>query len=116
MVASLTKRFGDLDIVEEAAAVVFAAAVLRWPADGVPSDPGGWLTTTATRKAIDRIQRENKRDDKHEQARTVSADDRPTARCQQPVCWALYSFPHCLTRCCAPAPSMETSMTGRSVA
>ena len=63
VVATLTRRFGDLDIAEEAAAEAFATAVERWPADGVPN-PGAWLTTTAKRKAIDRIRRENKRDDK----------------------------------------------------
>ena len=39
VVASLTKRFGDLDIAEEAAAEAFATAVERWPADGVPPTP-----------------------------------------------------------------------------
>lgn len=71
MVAALTRRFGDLDIAEEAAAEAFAVAVERWPADGVPPNPGGWLTITANRKAIDRIRRENKRDDKHQEARLV---------------------------------------------
>ena len=51
VVASLTRRFGDLDIAEEAAAEAFATAVQRWPADGVPPNPGAWLTTTANRKA-----------------------------------------------------------------
>jgi RNA polymerase sigma-70 factor, ECF subfamily len=64
VVAALTRRFGDLDIAEEAAAEAFATAVGRWPADGVPPNPGAWLTTTANRKAIDRIRRENKRSDK----------------------------------------------------
>ncbi|EWM13611.1 RNA polymerase sigma-70 factor [Kutzneria sp. 744] len=75
VVAALTRRFGDLDIAEEAAAEAFATAVERWPADGVPPNPGAWLTTTANRKAIDRIRRENKRDDKHKEARMVSDDD-----------------------------------------
>ncbi len=71
VVAGLTRRFGDLDIAEEAAAEAFATAVGRWPTDGVPPNPGAWLTTTANRKAIDRIRRENKRDDKHQEARLV---------------------------------------------
>ena len=77
VVATLTRRFGDLDIAEEAVAEAFATAVGRWPADGVPPSPGAWLTTTAYRKAIDRIRRENKRDDKHRQAQIVSDDDPP---------------------------------------
>ena len=76
VVATLTRQFGDLDVAEEAAAEAFATAVERWPADGVPPNPGGWLTTTARRKAIDRIRRENKRDDKHEQAQMMY-DDQP---------------------------------------
>ncbi len=77
VVAALARRFGDLDIAEEAAAEAFAIAVERWPADGVPPNPGAWLTTTANHKAIDRIRRENKRDDKHKEARMVYDDDPP---------------------------------------
>ena len=75
VVASLAKRFGDLDIAEDAAAEAFATAVERWPADGIPPNPGAWLTTTANRKAIDRIRREHKRDDKHREAFMLSDDD-----------------------------------------
>jgi RNA polymerase sigma-70 factor (ECF subfamily) len=57
VVATLTKRFGDLDIAEEAAAEAFATAVARWPADGVPPNPGAWLTTTANHKAAIRRSR-----------------------------------------------------------
>jgi RNA polymerase sigma-70 factor, ECF subfamily len=64
VVAALARRFGDLDIAEEAAAEAFAAAVARWPSDGVPPNPGAWLTVTAKRIAIERIRRESKRDDK----------------------------------------------------
>ena len=74
VVASLTRRFGDLDIAEDAAAEAFATAVERWPSDGVPPNPGAWLTTTANRKAIDRIRRENKRDDKQREAQMFVDD------------------------------------------
>jgi RNA polymerase sigma-70 factor (ECF subfamily) len=77
VVAALTKRFGDLDVAEEAAAEAFATAVGRWPADGVPPNPGAWLTTTANRKAIDRIRRENKRDDRQKEAQLLYDDDPP---------------------------------------
>jgi RNA polymerase sigma-70 factor, ECF subfamily len=77
LVASLTRRFGDLDLAEEAVAEAFATAVERWPADGVPPNPGGWLTTTANRKAIDRIRRENKRDTKQQEAQLLYDDGPP---------------------------------------
>jgi RNA polymerase sigma-70 factor (ECF subfamily) len=74
VVAALARRFGDLDLAEEASAEAFATAVERWPSDGVPPNPGAWLTMTATRKAIDRVRRERKRDDKQREAQ-VSYDD-----------------------------------------
>ncbi len=75
VVAALTRRFGDLDIAEEASAEAFATAVERWPTDGLPPNPGAWLTTTATRKAIDRIRRENKRADKQKAAQLMFEGD-----------------------------------------
>src|ERR1044072_8992413 len=77
LVAPLARRLGDPDVAEEMAAEAFATAVERWPVDGVPPNPGAWLTTTANRKAIDRIRRENKRDDKHQEAQMVHDDDPP---------------------------------------
>ncbi len=76
VVATLTRQFGDLDVAEEAAAEAFATAVERWPADGVPPNPGGWLTTTARRKGLDRIRRDNQRGDKQKQAQ-MKYDDPP---------------------------------------
>jgi RNA polymerase sigma-70 factor, ECF subfamily len=103
VVASLTRRFGDLDIGEEAAAEAFATAVERWPVDGVPPNPGAWLTTTANRKAIDRIRRESKRDDKQREARMVYDDDPP-----EPVGAIDDERLRLIFTCCHPALSMES--------
>jgi len=102
VVASLTRRFGDLDIAEDAAAEAFATAVERWPADGIPPNPGGWLTTTATRKAIDRIRREKKRDDKYREALLV-IDDEPLESLGAIEDERL----RLLFTCCHPALAME---------
>ncbi|MCW2919902.1 MAG: hypothetical protein JWN52_7970 [Actinomycetia bacterium] len=101
VVAALTRRFGDLDIAEEAAAEAFTAAVERWSADGVPPNPGAWLTTTAVRKAIDRIRRENKRDDKHKEAQ-MSYDDPP-----EPLGPIDDERLRLIFTCCHPALAME---------
>jgi RNA polymerase sigma-70 factor, ECF subfamily len=103
VVASLTRRFGDLDIAEEAAAEAFATAVQRWLDDGVPANPGAWLTTTANRKAIDRIRRENKRYDKHRGAQMWYDDDPP-----EPLGAIDDERLRLIFTCCHPALAMET--------
>ncbi|MGI8700624.1 MAG: RNA polymerase sigma factor [Nocardioidaceae bacterium] len=77
VVAALTRRFGDLDIAEEMAAEAFAVAVERWPTDCVPPNPGAWITTTANRRAIDRLRRESRRDGKQKEAQMLSDDSPP---------------------------------------
>ncbi len=76
LIASLVRRFGDIDIAEEAAGEALVAALEKWPESGVPPNPGGWLTTTAGNRAIDRIRREKQRDAKH-QAALMHHDDTP---------------------------------------
>ncbi|WP_020389795.1 RNA polymerase sigma factor [Kribbella catacumbae] len=103
VVATLTRRFGDLDIAEEAAGEAFAIAVERWPADGVPPNPGGWLTTTANRKAIDRLRRETKRDDRHKEAQMLYDDNPP-----EPLGAIDDDRLRLIFTCCHPALAMET--------
>jgi RNA polymerase sigma-70 factor (ECF subfamily) len=79
VVAALARRFGDLDVAEEAAAEAFVIAVERWPVDGVPPNPGAWLTTTANRKAIDRFRREAKRAGKQLEAQMATGGGAPEA-------------------------------------
>ncbi len=103
VVAAVTRRFGDLDVAEEAAAEAFATAVERWPGDGVPPNPGGWLTTTANRMAIDRIRREHKREDKHVAALLAFDDDPP-----KPLGAIDDDRLRLIFTCCHPALAMET--------
>jgi len=58
VLANLIGFLGDFDLAEEAAQDAFAIAAERWPRDGLPDNPGAWLTTTARNRAIDRIRRE----------------------------------------------------------
>ncbi|MFF8006043.1 RNA polymerase sigma factor [Streptomyces parvus] len=58
LLASLVRRFGDLDLAEEVTSEAIEAALRHWPAEGVPARPGAWLLTTALRKAVDRLRRD----------------------------------------------------------
>jgi RNA polymerase sigma-70 factor, ECF subfamily len=58
--AALIRAFGDIDVAEDAVQEAFAVALRKWPGDGVPPNPGGWITTTARNHAIDRLRRETR--------------------------------------------------------
>ena len=58
VLASLVGFLGDIELAEDAAQEAFAAAAERWPRDGIPANPTGWLITTGRNGAIDRIRRE----------------------------------------------------------
>ncbi|MEY7971652.1 RNA polymerase sigma factor [Saccharomonospora xinjiangensis] len=58
LLAALVRRFGDLDLAEEVTSEAVEAALAKWPAHGVPPKPGAWLMTTARRKAVDRLRRD----------------------------------------------------------
>jgi RNA polymerase sigma-70 factor (ECF subfamily) len=57
VLAALIGFLGDFDLAEEAAQEAFAVAAERWPREGMPASPAGWLVTTARNRAIDRIRR-----------------------------------------------------------
>jgi RNA polymerase sigma-70 factor, ECF subfamily len=101
VVATLARRFGDLDIAEEMASEAFAIAVTRWPVDGVPPNPGAWLTTTANRKAIDRVRRESRREEKHKEAMMLSDVHELLGAIDDDRLRLVFT-------CCHPALAMET--------
>jgi RNA polymerase sigma-70 factor, ECF subfamily len=68
IVGALVRRYGDVDLAEDAVAEALEVAWQKWPVDGVPPNPGAWLTTTAHRRALDRLRRESTRTGREREA------------------------------------------------
>lgn len=109
-VATLVRHFGDIDVAEEAVQEAFAVAAEKWPAAGVPPNPGGWIVTTARNRAIDRLRRESSRDDRHAQAALVHTHDPPSEGGPVPDDRLRLIF-----TCCHPslAPASQVALTLR---
>jgi RNA polymerase sigma-70 factor, ECF subfamily len=110
-VATLVRLFGSIDIAEEAVQDAFAVALERWPATGLPPNPGAWITTTARNRAIDRLRRESSRHDRHAQAALLQADDEP----MEPVGPVSDDRLRLIFTCCHPAlaPEAQIALTLR---
>jgi RNA polymerase sigma-70 factor (ECF subfamily) len=110
-VATLVRLFGDIDIAEEAVQEAFLVATERWAATGLPPNPGGWITTTARNRAIDRLRREGSRDDRHAQAALLHERSRPPVP-EGPVSDDRLRL---IFTCCHPAlaPAAQVALTLR---
>lgn len=62
-VATLIRYFGSIDLAEDAVQEAFEVAIVRWPQDGIPPNPGAWITTTARNRGIDKLRRDRRRDE-----------------------------------------------------
>lgn len=71
IVGALVRRYGDVDLAEDAVAEALEVAWQKWPVDGVPPNPGAWLTTTAHRRALDRLRRESTRTAREKEATSM---------------------------------------------
>ncbi len=76
-VAVLVRVLGDIDLAEDSVADAFETALQRWPDEGAPPSPAGWIITTARHRAIDRLRRESAREHKHAAAAVVYAAAEP---------------------------------------
>ncbi len=104
MIATLARRLGDLDLAEDATAEALLVAAERWPTDGVPPNPGAWLTTVAGRKALDRIRREGKRDAKEAEAHLMAEQLTPDPAPGGPIDDDRLRL---VFTCCHPALALE---------
>jgi len=73
--ATLIRVLGDIDLAEDAVAEAFSIAAEQWPTRGIPPNPGGWITTTARNRAIDRLRRESTRAERQTAAHRLHTDD-----------------------------------------
>ena len=113
-VAVLARVFGDIDIAEDAVQEAFVRAVQRWPDDGVPPSPAGWIITTARRLAIDKLRRETVRDGKHTQA-ALLAEQTDRERPAEEVGPVSDDRLRLIFTCCHPAlaPAARVALTLR---
>jgi RNA polymerase sigma-70 factor (ECF subfamily) len=113
-VATVTRLTGDLGAAEDAVQDACTAAVVQWPVDGVPANPGGWLVAVARRRAVDRLRREAKRGDKEAAAmRELDHADSDVVPTEE----ALDDDLGLIFLCCHPAlaPEVRVALTLRSV-
>jgi RNA polymerase sigma-70 factor (ECF subfamily) len=108
IVATLIRTTGDWDLAEECAQDAFARALERWPRDGVPANPGAWLTTTARNRAVDRLRRVQTGETKvREVAVLISAEPPPPADDDSGVTDDRLRL---IFTCCHPALSVEAQV------
>jgi len=79
VLATLIRQLGDFALAEDALQDAFAAAIVAWSQDGVPQRPGAWITTTARRKAIDRLRRDRALADRVQRLGRIAELETPTA-------------------------------------
>jgi RNA polymerase sigma-70 factor (ECF subfamily) len=106
IVATLIRATGDWDLAEECTQDAFARALERWPVDGVPDNPGAWLTTTARNRAYDRLRRAQTGAAKLREAAVLNPDDAPVVDDSGVVDDRL----RLIFTCCHPALSVEAQV------
>jgi RNA polymerase sigma-70 factor (ECF subfamily) len=112
IVATLIRQFGDFELAEDAAQDAFTAAVDQWRTDGVPESPRAWIIQTAKHKAIDRLRRQTRLQEKLE----TDPDFRSEPIVEGPG-QDLGEIPDDRLRliftCCHPALSLEAQVAAR---
>jgi RNA polymerase sigma-70 factor (ECF subfamily) len=107
VLATLIRHVGDFQLAEDAIQDAFATAVATWPRDGVPANPGGWLTVTARRKAIDRLRRERSGADRVARLAELARLDAAEHRFEEAETILVDDRLRLIFTCCHPALAMS---------
>ena len=116
VLATLIRQLGDFQLAEDAVQEAFAAAIVAWERDGVPSSPGAWITVTARRRAIDRLRRDRTLGDRIERLKVLA--EREAAAAEEPEPSAVSDDQlRLIFTCCHPALAMQArvALTLRSL-
>jgi RNA polymerase sigma-70 factor, ECF subfamily len=108
-VATLISVFDDIDVAEDAVQEAFAIALRKWPGDGLPPNPGGWITTTARNRAIDRLRRESRGHQLLSEA-ALSSTDNDDPEMPEEVGRVQDDRLRLIFTCCNPALSTEAQV------
>lgn len=103
ILATLIRIFGDFDLAEDALQEAFVSALEHWPAEGIPTNPAGWLSIAARRKAIDRLRREQTMTQTREQLERAQEGDEPMESEQTDRLRLIFT-------CCHPALNVEAQV------
>lgn len=110
ILATLIRQCRDFELAEDALQDALTVALDRWDADGVPENPGAWITTTARRKAIDRMRREQELREKREALETLARLDAQAHEEEEADVPAIDDRLRLIFTCCHPALALEAQV------
>jgi RNA polymerase sigma-70 factor, ECF subfamily len=105
-VATLIRYFGSIDLAEDAVQEAFEVAIAKWPGDGIPPNPGAWITTTARNRGVDKLRRDQRRDELSREASVLEEEQQEP----QEVGAVRDDRLRLIFTCCHPALSQEAQV------
>ncbi len=106
-VATLVRVFGDISLAEDAVQDAFVAAMQRWPRDGIPDNPAGWIVVTARHRAIDAVRRGERGRELHQQIAATQPAGEPTQAPGEDLGLMRDDQLRLIFTCCHPAIRVE---------
>jgi RNA polymerase sigma-70 factor (ECF subfamily) len=117
VLATLIRQVGDFQLAEDAMQDAFESALVSWPRDGVPHNPGAWINVTARRRAIDRLRRERATADRAARLAELVRLDEQTHPATSEATMIVDDRLRLIFTCCHPAldPSAQVALTLRTL-